>query len=73
VDLKINFEWNLPITLKHRKKWIVASCEALDVHSQGDTEKQAMENLSEAISIFTESCILRGTMPGVLQQLEWII
>lgn len=30
----------LPYTLKKRKKYVLATCPILDVHSQGETEKK---------------------------------
>lgn len=41
-----------PIKLTRKKKWIVASCPVLDVHSQGRTEGEAKDNLEEAIDLF---------------------
>lgn len=57
----------LPCTLKKRKKWVLASCPALDIHSQGDTEKAAKANLVEAMASFLISCFERGTLDAVLK------
>lgn len=57
----------LPIEIKERKKWVVASCPVLDVHSQGDTVKEAKKNLKEALDIFLTSCLERGTLDEVFK------
>lgn len=41
----------------------------LDVYSQGDTRQEAAANLAEAIQLFVESCIERGTLKAVLAEL----
>lgn len=41
----------------------------LDVYSQGDTEREAAANLAEAVHLFIESCIERGTLKDVLAEL----
>jgi len=64
----ISFEACLPYTLKDRKKWYVASCGILDVHSQGETKDKAVENLKEAVSMFLVSCYKRGTLEAVLKE-----
>jgi len=40
----------------------------LDVHTQGETEKEAKENLGEALSLFFISCFERGTLDAALKQ-----
>lgn len=47
--------------------WI-ASCPSLDVVTQGESFDQAHENLTEALTLFFESCIRRGTLEQVLQE-----
>jgi predicted RNase H-like HicB family nuclease len=64
----IVFNVRLPYTIKARKKWHVASCGILDVHSQGETKDKAVENLKEAVSMFLVSCYKRGTLEDVLKE-----
>jgi predicted RNase H-like HicB family nuclease len=64
----IFFNISLPYKLTKRKKWILASCPILDIHSQGPTEKSAAHNLQEAISLFLISCVERGTLDAVLKE-----
>ena len=64
----IQFNARLPIKITKRKKWVLASCPVLDIHSQGKTAEQAKANLSEALSLFFSSCFERGTLDAVLKQ-----
>ena len=45
----------------------VSFCPALDVYSQGPSEEAAIENLAEALQLFVESCLARGTLDRVLK------
>ena len=64
----VMFYIKLPYVIKKRKKWYLASCSPLDVHSQGETERLAKKNLREAISLFLISCFERGTLDEVLKE-----
>lgn len=68
--MKTNVQFNvkLPFKITKRSKWVLASCPVLDVHSQGETEKQAKENLIEALSLFIISCFERGTLEAVFKE-----
>lgn len=68
MNLTVQFNANLPIKITKRRKWILASCPVLDIHSQGDTVEQAKENLAEALSLFFISCFERGTLDIVLKE-----
>jgi len=61
------FQLSVPVILKQEDKWIIASCPELDVHSQGKTEHTALKNISEALSLFVQSCYERGTLEQVLK------
>lgn len=65
---KVYFSFQLPIKLTKRKKWFLASCPILDVHSQGETERQARKNLIEALSVFFISCLERDTLDTVIKK-----
>lgn len=47
--------------------WL-ARCAALDVMTQGATVEEAVSNLDEALLLFMESCIRRGTLDQVLAE-----
>jgi predicted RNase H-like HicB family nuclease len=57
----------VPIEVKEFKRYVVASCPALDVVSQGDTVKLAKKNLGEALAAFFTSCLERGVLDEVLK------
>jgi predicted RNase H-like HicB family nuclease len=63
----IELSFRLSYVLTPREKWIIASCPALDVHSQGETEELATSNLREAIQLFLETCVEMGTLDRVLR------
>lgn len=44
----------LPILISREGKWFVASCPALDLATQGRTEKEAKENLSDLIEDYLQ-------------------
>ncbi len=62
LNIQLSFE------LAEKEKWYVASCPALDVFSQGETERQAERNLREALCLFLTSCVERGTLNTVLKE-----
>ena len=64
----IDFKVKLPVKIQKRKKWLLASCPVLDIHSQGETEERAKKNLAEAISLFLISCFERGILDEVLKK-----
>lgn len=64
----IQFSVQVAIQVKQEGKWFIASCPALDVHSQGQSEKEALHNIGEAIQLFIESCYERGVLEQVLKQ-----
>ena len=60
----------MPLVVKfypEGKSW-VGSCPDLDVRTQGETFERAQENLKEALYLFMESCLRRGTLEQVLKE-----
>ena len=68
VDRIIEFEMKLPARVHQEDGWFIASCDPLDVHSQGKSDDEARRNLVEALQLFIESCYERGTLDTVLKQ-----
>jgi len=62
LDLLCTLKWDAP------DRW-VAGCPALDVYSQGSDESDAKRCLKEAITLWVESCLERGTLDEALRQL----
>ena len=50
--------------------WI-AGFPRLDVYSQGDTPDEAKKNASDALRLWVDSCLDRGTLGAALQELGW--
>jgi len=57
----------LPVRIGREDDYFVAFCSALDVGSQGRTEKEARDNIVEALALFLVSCMERGTLDEVLR------
>lgn len=66
VKQAIRFQLTVPISMKREGAWCIASCDSLDVHSQGHTNQEAEANLREALQLFILSCYERGTLQQVL-------
>ena len=56
------------VSFKPSGKYWLASCPSLDIHTQGENFERAEENLKEALALFFESCLSRGTLKEVLKQ-----
>ncbi len=67
MEIRVQFSAKLPVKITKRKKWVVASCPILDVHSQGENERKARNSLRNALSLFFISCFERGTLDEVLK------
>ena len=50
-------EVTAPVGVKREGELFVASCPALDVHAQGTSERNTMENLKETMTLFLETCL----------------
>ena len=65
--VEVTFYVNLPYRVRKEGKWHYSSCPALDVHSQGPSNKKAEENLFQALQLFLFSCYERGTLAQILR------
>jgi predicted RNase H-like HicB family nuclease len=59
---------NIPIEIKQKRKWFVASCHLFDVHSQGENEDKAVTNIKTAVRLFLQGCLEMGTLHQVLKE-----
>ena len=55
------------VNFKPSGKYWLGSCPSLDIHTQGENFERAQENLKEALALFIESCLSRGTLEEVLR------
>jgi predicted RNase H-like HicB family nuclease len=68
MKFKITLTAKLPIQITKKTEWYLASCPALDVTTQGETEEVAKKNIAEALFMFLRSCFERGTLDAVLKE-----
>lgn len=68
IDLKTNF--SSEIIIKKSEVGFTSHCPFLDVWSQGDTEKEAEKNICEAVYLFLDVCIEKGTLEKVLKDCQ---
>ena len=64
---RIRFDPTVPAEVREDADHFVSFCPALDVYSQGPSEDAALDNLAEALQLFVESCLARGTLDRVLK------
>ena len=65
---RVQFNVQLPYAVKRDGASHVAWCPALDVYSQGPSQKKAITNLADALRLFLMSCYERGTLDQVLRE-----
>jgi len=70
---KVVFSFVLPAEVRKQGSAYVSSCSLLDVVTQGDSEKEAKENLVEAMQLFLFSCFERGTIVDVLRRAGFLV
>jgi len=66
--MNMTITFRLPYRVEREGDVWVASCDALDVASQGDDRDDAGRMLAEALHLFLESCLERGTLEEVLRE-----
>ncbi len=64
-------EMKFPVLIMYEGNRFVAYTPLLDLSSSGETSEEARDSLSEAVSLFFEEIIARGTVSEVLQDLGW--
>jgi len=69
--MKTRMQINMPVSYFKEDKSFVAYTPALDLSSAGKTLKEAEKNIAEAVSIFMEEILRRGTIDEVLSSLGW--
>jgi len=64
----LRLEFRLPAGVKKKGRLYISQCPLLDVYSQGGTRTEALDNLREAVRLFLQSCLERGTLERVLKE-----
>ncbi len=66
--MQVAIKMKVPATVKKKGKTYVSCCPILDICSQGETKKKALDNLADALMLFFVSCFERGTLDEVLKE-----
>ncbi len=64
---RIESQMGVRVDVREDEVGCISYCPALDVRSQGDTEQEALDNLSEALRLFILSYFERGRLERVLK------
>jgi predicted RNase H-like HicB family nuclease len=64
----VKFSVRLPALVEREGDGWVATCESLDVVTNGRTRAEAKAALVEAVQLFIEDCFLEGTLTEVLRE-----
>ena len=68
-NLKLKF--TLPVSILKENDSFIAYTPALDLSTCGDTFEEAKKRFSEAVNIFFEEVVRKGTLEDVLSDLGW--
>src|SRR5690348_8548048 len=64
----VTFLMKVPAAVRKEGDMFYSSCPVFDVHSQGDTQQEALDHLVEALQVFVETCYEQGTLHQVLKE-----
>jgi len=70
--MEVSIEFTLPMRVRKKGNWVISSCRALDVFSQGRTREEAEKNLADALYSFLDSCYQAGTLEKVLHDAGFV-
>jgi predicted RNase H-like HicB family nuclease len=65
---KVFFHVSLPAKTRKKANIYISSCDVLDIHSQGYSERESRQNLIEAVKLFITTCFERGTLNQALKE-----
>lgn len=65
----VRFQMRVPVAVRQEGNWFYSSCPPLDVHSQGLSRLEAINNLIEALQLFVTTCFELGTLEQVLHDM----
>lgn len=67
----ISIKVNLPLSILREGKRFVAYSPALDLSTSGRSYGEARQRFAEAVDIFFDEVLRRGTLGEVLRELGW--
>ncbi len=68
---KLFFKYSLPVSILKEGKYFIAYTPVLDLSTSGKSYKEAKLRFNEAVQIFFEELIEKGTLEKVLADLGW--
>lgn len=68
---KLNFEFKLPVSIIRECKKYIAFTPALDLSTSGKSYEEVKKRFQEAVIIFIEELVEKGTLEEVLLDLGW--
>ncbi|MDA2921974.1 type II toxin-antitoxin system HicB family antitoxin [Patescibacteria group bacterium AH-259-L07] len=68
---QVKVEVNLPVSVFREGKSFIAYTPALDLSTCGKNYDEAKKRFNEAVEIFFEETLKKGTLSEVLQELGW--
>lgn len=68
---RLKYNVSLPLLIIKEGRYFVAYTPALDLATSGKTYNQAQERFVEAVEIFFEELVEKGTLGKVLSELGW--
>ncbi len=68
---KFSLEFKIPVSIIREEKKYIAYTPALDLSTSGNSYEEVKKRFREAIDIFFEEIVEKGTLKEVLQDLGW--
>lgn len=69
--MKINYAVSIPVSIFKEGKYYIASSPVLDLSTSAKTFEAVKKRFGEAVDIFFEELIAKGTLDEVLCELGW--
>ena len=68
---KPNLSLSLPVAVLREGRQFIAYTPALDFSTSGKSHQQALARFHEAVNLFVEECMRRGTLDAAVHDLGW--
>jgi hypothetical protein len=68
---KVNYQFNLPVSIIREGDSFIAYTPALDIFTVGDSFEEAQKRFNEAVEIFFEEITANDTVDEALTELGW--
>ncbi len=68
---KFSLEFKIPVSVIREEKKYIAYTPALDLSTSASSYEEVKKRFREAVNIFFEEIVKKGTLKEVLQELGW--